>query len=238
MIRAATDRILIRRLVTVRAQRSAFSLMELFLVIAILSAMMVISWPMLRRPLNKSVVQDAAQQLQRDLASARLKAVETGQIWIFQFRPGTIKYYIGTTDQRNGDRKDHSRAEPRSSAENSERKVPLLGPKDDTSIPGGFAADESLKELPFGTSFAAAPATITTETLPMEDWNSKDDESSQVRSDEPIDSELAPWSAPIRFYPSGRSNPASVSLRSEQGYVADVEVQGLAGRTKISAIRR
>ena len=74
--------------------------MELFLVIAILSVLTMVSWPMLRRPLNKSIVQDAAQQLQRDLSSTRMQAVESGRNLIFQFRPGSATYYLGDTDQR------------------------------------------------------------------------------------------------------------------------------------------
>ncbi len=238
MKRSATDRKLIRRIDSARIQRAGFSLMELFVVIAILSVMILVSWPMLRRPLNKSIVQDAAQQLRRDLGSARLQAVDTGRVLVFQFRPGTSTYYVGTTDQRSAESKIPAREDSRSSSEmfqhKSARSSSQFGERDVIDVVG----DESLKELPFGTSFAATSPTSEDEISPTTDWKSGKIAKIVPKTGEPIDSELAPWSAPIRFYPSGRCNPASIPLTSEQGYFADVDVQGLAGRIKISAIRR
>ncbi|MFN9751367.1 MAG: Tfp pilus assembly protein FimT/FimU, partial [Planctomycetota bacterium] len=67
--------------------------MELFLVITILSVIAVITFPLLRRPLNESVVQDAGQQLLRELAAARSAAIESGRPLLFQYQAGSGRYY-------------------------------------------------------------------------------------------------------------------------------------------------
>ncbi len=66
-------------------KRRGMSLMELLLVLALLSTVVAISWPALRRPLNRSQAQAAAQQVQRDLMKARRAAMESGQVYLFQY---------------------------------------------------------------------------------------------------------------------------------------------------------
>jgi type II secretory pathway pseudopilin PulG len=210
------------------AQRTGFSLFEIFLVIAILSALIAISWPMLRRPLNQSIVQDAAQQVQQDLLSARLQAIQTGRAWLVQWRPGTPSYYIGTTDQRLDPAARESRSarpfEP-SDAGGSEFAA--------AATPQGNEV-ESLRELPVGTFFVAIPSADRGEAslaLPEESFDEIASESAVAGAD-------MPWSAPIRFYPSGRFLPGSIEVGSEQGLYAAVALEGLAGRITVSPPQR
>ena len=217
-----------------RRHRSGFSLMELFLVIAILSVLTMVSWPMLRRPLNKSIVQDAAQQLQRDLSSARMQAVESGRNLIFQFRPGSATYYLGDTDQRQ------TNSDARSTRDISKRiRKPQLATNPSVSNRDEVSSnDESKelapKELPDGTFFADSNAKSNANESSTVEW--PDDKNEAGKTAPQV--EPSEWSAPIRFYPSGRINPARVVLASEQGYFAEVEIQGIAGRVKISPIHR
>lgn len=238
MVRSARFPSRIQQPGSVHNCRNGFSLLELFLVIAILSALTIISWPMLRRPLNKSLVQDAAQQLQRDLGASRLSAVEFGQSWIFQYRPGTPTYYVGTTIQ------SEFRESPSVDSDSPETKQPT-----DTRDMSAKArpnheqfesapAIDGIFELPSGTYFAKPSNDTANRHDSAASKNEREDAKLFLNAEPAPEVELAPWSAPIRFYPSGRSQPAQVVLCSEQGYFADVNVQGMAGRITISPIRR
>ena len=215
--------------------RSGFSLLELTVVIAILSVLTMVSWPMLRRPLNKSIVQDAAQQLQRDLSSTRMQAVESGRNLIFQFRPGSATYYLGDTDQRQ------TNSDARSTRDISQRiRKPQLATNPSVSNRDAVSSnDESVelapKELPDGTFFDDSNANDDLKQSTPEELRMGKSETTEKKS---IEVEPSEWSAPIRFYPSGRINPARVVLASEQGYFAEVEIHGIAGRVKISPIHR
>jgi type II secretory pathway pseudopilin PulG len=220
--------------------------MEMMLVLAILSAVMLISWPMLRKPLNKSVVQDAAQQLQRDLRTCRLKAIETGKPWVIQYRTATAEYYIGTqiqteTIEQASAAEDEPADHDPGRRPNSLQRRP---PASDEAVEDAALVDQGVRQLPEGTLFSrdttAFPRDTTAEIETWQDDDAKSGRTTPTPS-ESEDREMvepAPWSAPIRFYPSGRCDPAKIALSSDQGYRTEVNVQGLAGRITISPVHR
>ncbi|MFN9879970.1 MAG: Tfp pilus assembly protein FimT/FimU, partial [Planctomycetota bacterium] len=137
--------------------RRGFSLMELFLVITILSVIAVITFPLLRRPLNECVVQDAGQQLLRELAAARSAAIESGRPLLFQYQAGSGRYYIGPQDQRletaGGAR---PRREPQLVRESAEEQPARTGPSSAAPASGPRSAgpiQEILGELPGDVRF-------------------------------------------------------------------------------------
>lgn len=248
--------------------RRGFSLMELFLVITILSVIALITFPLLRRPLNESVVQDAGQQLLRDLAAARATAIESGSPILFQFQAGSGKYYIGPQDQRlaNGAPLDVRRV-PTSAqdlgTENSggaERKTvaPTSGPRPPAPVearlgelPGEVlfvnqsGQDQRSEVNPFSNRPAGSETgrerqqrvnQVNSENLPASERSGTKQQGRASREDTPPES--LEWSAPIRFYPSGRIKPAKVPLLSQEGFAADVEILGLAGRIRLSPLRK
>ena len=76
------------------ARKSAFTLIEMVVVLAILASVVSFAWPSVRRQLDKSQLRGAAKQLQAGLAKTRLKAIETGTPQLLQFTPGKSRYKV------------------------------------------------------------------------------------------------------------------------------------------------
>ncbi len=222
------------------------SLLELLLVLAVLSTVFAISWPALRRPLNRSYIQGAAQQLQRDLQTARITAMETGQRQVFQFRWETTSYRIGSAVVRN-ELRSQLRGSDESPSWESE-SISSTGSDEDQA--------NSERDLPSGTRFGAndqessASVSLRRSTTDDESKPRKTSErSSQPKDGRPAtyrgvrsgtSSGMKPgdWSVPLRFYPSGRMESAQLLLQSDDGYRITVQIQGLAGRIKITDLER
>ncbi len=218
------------------------SLLELLLVLAVLSTVFAISWPALRRPLNRSYIQGAAQQLQRDLQNGRLTAMETGQRQVFQFRSETMSYRIG------GEVVQHDLPFQRRGSDETRSN------ESDLIVSTGSEEEQSSceRELPIGTRFgshgqkASTSANLrrtaaTDESKPRRSYERSSQRTDGrpaadrgTRSETPSVIKPDDWSAPIRFYPSGRMESAKLMLQSDDGYRITVQIQGLAGRVKIT----
>ncbi len=72
----------------------AYTLLELVIVLSVIGLLAGLSWPVLMRPWSKSQVQQAAQDLSRELMRARLNAIEKGQIFRLRWRPGTGEFEL------------------------------------------------------------------------------------------------------------------------------------------------
>lgn len=206
---------------------TGMSLLELLLVMAVLSTVVAIAWPALRRPLNRSHVQSAAQQLQRDLLAARRAAMESGQVHWFQYQPDSGRYYCGVHRQFD------SQGSP--AAEDIELTQP-------SESENSFQQLDRYAELPVGTSFLAPESSSRQRELRRTDSGARtrDDSTSsgsrgsdRIASDPMDSSAVGGWSRPLRFYPSGRMESGQLSLSGEDGYDIQVEIQGLAGRVRI-----
>lgn len=240
--------------------------MELFIVMTILSIVTLIAFPMLRRPLNESVVQDAGQQLLHDLAAARTAAIESGRPLLFQFQSGSGQYYIGDRDQRlenpGGSESladslfGFSPQEPENNpqgniASGNAQKAKRLKPlKMRRELPADVTfVDISLEEmLPETSAFSNRSSEtetgrdrqkrvdkINAENLAPEERTPQD--STQQETDE-SSAEPKKWSAPVRFYPSGRIKPRKISIESPDGFRTELEFMGLAGRLRLSPPRK
>jgi type II secretion system protein H len=71
-----------------------YTLLELIIVLAILGLLMAMAWPSLRRPALRSVVQEAARQVVRDVARARAAAIESGRILAWRWELGGQRYVV------------------------------------------------------------------------------------------------------------------------------------------------
>ena len=192
---------------------SGMSLLELLLVVGLLATVVAISWPALRRPMNRSFVQTAAQDLQRALLAARFEAMDRSSVRVFQFQPGSTQYWIGEQAQ------DELREEVASANGSSNSMSRATDEKE-------FVA----QHLPDGTFFQS-PGTARRDNA---------DDTQESPSAETIEtaSQEDRWSKPVRFYPSGRMDSATLVIESEDGYVITIEMQGLAGRIRLIDLRR
>lgn len=236
--------------------------MELFIVLTILSMITLIAFPMLRRPLNESVVQDAGQQLLHDLAAARTAAIESGRPILFQFQIGSGQYYIGEQDQRLDNpiglesksdaaldllpkasaKSPLGNSSSRNSQENS-RPAPLKLRRElpadvtfvDTSLEEARSATAVFSNRPSGTETGRERQKrvddINAENLPPEERVPRE---INRQTAEDNSAEPRKWSAPVRFYPSGRIKPKKIPIESPDGFRAELEIMGLAGRIRLT----
>jgi type II secretion system protein H len=74
--------------------RSAFTVIELMLVIAIVGLLAAMAMPELQGPLARQRLKSAGEQVRAAWANARSDAITTGEIHLFRFDPGTSDFAV------------------------------------------------------------------------------------------------------------------------------------------------
>jgi len=133
--------------------RTAFTLLEMLIVLAVFAALATLTWPAVRRMLGRSELREAAKQVRSALARARLDAIETGVPHRFRYRAGTGEYEVaplrlsldeeeapsssaGTSRQRDDDAAERTIpgsvwfAEPGAVRDGSDTSAPSPAPDD------------------------------------------------------------------------------------------------------------
>jgi len=189
--------------------RRGYTLLEMLIVVAVVLALVSLSWPALRRPLAKSKLRDAARQLRVALARARIEAIQSGTAQQFRYRPGTGHFEVAA----------------RSAAEGGGGFTPVAfeGSGEEQSVASDLAYEEPMQyELPKGVRFFDPSAT-----------------DAPPREADPIASPAdQAWSAPIVFYPNGRTFNARIRLFGQYDYYIDVTLRGLTGAGSLGEVRR
>ena len=201
-------------------KRAGYTLTEMLVVAGVVAALAALSWPVLRRPLNKSRLRAAAKQVRIELAKTRLKAIQTGVTHRFRYQPGNNVFEIAPLQTENG------------------AETPAYGwVEDDTSHAGspvnsaGASSPEEQavhKQLPDGVLFV--DPSLTAE---MSDVDQPRPEPEAVTAvDEPD------WSAPIIFHPNGRAKDAHIVLLGQRDFQIGVTLRGLTGVVAIGELQR
>jgi prepilin-type N-terminal cleavage/methylation domain-containing protein len=86
-----------------RNSRPGFTLLELTLVLALLSAMAAMAWPMLHGALARQRLYSAGEQIRAVWMNARLDAMTSGLIHVFRYDPATMKYWVETWEGFDSD---------------------------------------------------------------------------------------------------------------------------------------
>ena len=191
-----------------RSTRRGYTLLELLIVVAVMLVVASLTLPALNRPFAKSKLRDAAKQLRVALARARLEAIRAGAPQQFRYLPGAGVFEISAKSAAEG---------------------------------GGFlpvAGEGGVEEAPAGedSTYAAAARYELPEGVRFFDPSAP-----EIPPDEPdsIPSETdESWSAPIVFYPNGRTVNARLRLYGEYDYYVDVTLRGLTGASRIGEIQR
>jgi prepilin-type N-terminal cleavage/methylation domain-containing protein len=209
-----------------RRERYAFTLLEMVVVLCLVGAVLSIAWPSVRRTLGKSQLREAAKQVRTQLANARLSAMETGQPQQFRYQPGTGRFVITPLDAPLDTPFDpdhdssHDSVRPVSAtARHSESSTDDCRPRPVQALCGGVV---------FGSTdvrHAYAEAAITGSELAAPDAGMSDVQAGQY----------ADWSAPIIFYPNGRSADATVRLYGERDFQVEVNLRGVLGTVEVAA---
>ena len=190
-------------------RRRSFTLLELLIVLAILAMVVSLAWPSLRTLSQTGQLRDAARQLRVQLLEARLNAIQSGSVWFFRYQPGTGSYEVASgSDFETAD------------------ELGLMTPGDargDDRLPDrDLDQDQSpQRELPSDIIF------FDPDAEPETDLGGElgGDDISQA------------WSAPIVFYPNGRTLNARLRLGTRR-YVIEVSLRGLTGTVNIGEVQR
>jgi hypothetical protein len=222
------------------------------LVLAVLTVIVAMAWPSLRKPLHRSAVQQAAGQLVKDLGQARLAAIEFGQVIRFRYEPGGARYVLDAASAA-GNEGDFDRDRSPGggfSDETAGDGEPSISTDNELSaneyrVGGGGQRDErpiwSLRgELPDEVVFRD-PAEVSDEEVPpgsaLGDMLS--DEAAEREEVKPLiarkneDSDL---SVPVFFYPNGRAENAELVLVGPAMYRMTVRVRGLTGAASLGPL--
>jgi prepilin-type N-terminal cleavage/methylation domain-containing protein len=206
-----------------RSTPRGYTLLELLIVLAVMVVVASLAMPSLGRSFEKSKLRNAAKQLRVALARARIEAIDSGGAQRFRYQPGTGVFEIA----------------PLSTAADGDAGGGFtpVAPEElggDLSLAAGVPESEAARyELPEGVRFLdpALPDASLAEPDPL----AADVSTVSPASDVPASA--ADWSAPIVFYPNGRTFNARVRLRSTDYYV-DVTLRGLTGASTVGDVER
>lgn len=186
-------------------RRSAFTLFEMLLVLALLLVLVSVVWPAVMRISSSNRLRQSMQDVNSAFAAARIRAIEHGVNYQVYLELGGHQYLIVPVDQA------------------------LLGVNTEGSgsVTAGTSDAFMVRELPEEFQFSkTVSATVTDSIIPFE-WLSGLPNAKDLRWVES--------SFPITFYPDGTAalNLQHDILKKEQK-VASIEVRGLTGNTTIS----
>ncbi len=197
--------------------RLGISLIELLLVVAILSVVVAIAWPSLRRPISRNHIETAARQVQADLLKARSLAMRQREMFVFFYRYDADQYVISSLRswQKSGVPSALDSIEDERTAESATDRIRGL--------------------LPEGIRFARqdkSTAELQREGVPQD--SNRVDRAESTSGD----TENRAWSEMILFFPSGGLQSKVVQLASDQGYLIELRLDGFGGRIRIENLRR
>lgn len=184
--------------------------MEAMLTLALLVIVASIAWPTLNKTFENQRLKKAADQVRAEWARARVKAMSTGYIHIFQYTVDGNQY---ATERR-----------VTSEVEGSD--LP-------TGAPLGFGEAALRAPVPFGAE-VALPEGVTflgSETVFDSRAAMLVSDPTQFRAGE------QGWSEPIFFYPDGTTSTARLVLRNEHGRFIELVLRGLTGVVRVSDVQ-
>ena len=176
--------------------------METLLVLAVLVMIASLVWPTLDRTFDNQRLRKSADQVRAAWARARIKAMSTGRIHIFQHIVAGDRYAI------------HRRTGTEVNVGSAVGQVPagFADASCENPIPMGGE-----RKLPKGVTFVASQAAVDSRA----EMVSAD--ASQFRQPE------QGWSVPIFFYPDGTTSTARLALKNSRGRLIELTLRGLTG---------
>lgn len=226
-----------------RVDRTAYTLIELTIVLAIVTAFAMMSWPVLMKPWQRSEAQQAAEVIREALLETRITAMNEGHTFEFRWKANTGEYEVVSRDPVQN-APEQNRLDPAESMAMPSRREALdllVRRSDDQQQMMHVKLMQS--KLPIGNIFFDARAVESAffhddfdptgerkRFTPVGNGN-PDDEIRQRRD------RMQSWRS-IKFYPDGRADNQTLVIRSENDYEVDVVLRGLTGGVTLSRPRR
>ena len=191
-----------------------YTLLEMLVVLAVLAVLASLTWPAVRGMLGKGELREAAKQVRVALVKARLRAIESGVAQSFRYLPGTERFEVAPLPTSLDEEKAAAPSRFRQRASENE---PVQG-----FLPKGVIFEEH------DSRAASQPSPRPPTMLRMVPG-----EGPGVRGRDD-----ANWSAPLVFFPNGRSSNARIRLAGPRGLWIEVTLRGTNGATRIGPLER
>lgn len=75
-------------------RRSAYTLLEMMLVLGLIVALLALAWPAMRTRMARQRLENAAHDVRAELSKARLGAISSGCVWEVRYAPGEGKLRV------------------------------------------------------------------------------------------------------------------------------------------------
>jgi hypothetical protein len=176
---------------------------EAAIVVLALVLVAVVAWTLLRGPLSRRQVHDAADTIRTALFRARQDAMRNSQVYVFQYKTGSGAYRLAPQHE--------SGSQASASAKSAEDEP--LAPDDNWLRPESG-------DLPQGIQFLAGA-----------NPDSGSDPATHVAALNEDAGEG--WSDPIFFYPDGTTSDAQLSVANNQKYTVHIKLRGVTGNVTV-----
>jgi type II secretory pathway pseudopilin PulG len=204
------------------ARTGGFTLLEILLVLGLLVMLAAIAWPSLSRPLDTIRLREGARGVCNELARARLRAIETGNVLVLRYESGGKRYEILTRtaaiDGNDAPASDDDGLLGTSRRWPAGAFVPVRGtlPENVRFVGAGNAGDE---QAFVGQSLA----------------DGGDDDADDMAFDS-MSEELSggvDGGAVVYFYPDGTARDATIRLANQKGASIEITLRGMTGTTRL-----
>ena len=196
--------------------RSAFTLLEVILVLAILAAIAAIVTPSIGEAFKRQKLNLASDQLRNEWDKARLTAMKTGQIQAFNCTVGERGYSI--TPYMTGD--DTTNASTGATVMTAAGTVGEATSVGTLTTPTTTETSTSGSELPEEITFVSCAV-------------SSDMRAMSIASSQGGLVGIQSMSQTVLFYPDGSTSTAEVIIQIESGAQRAVRMRGLTGSTQV-----
>jgi type II secretory pathway pseudopilin PulG len=207
---------------TIPARRPAFTLLELTLVLALAVILVALAWPSLERPFSTHRLRIAADTVRGLWTSTRVDAMDSGEVLIFRYAPGSNRYRIERQQADDGS------SSTTSGSGGSGASAGTTNGGD--PLPSRVARLPREATLPEGISFASSDVTATDQqTDPTQQLPSTIDGTTKTDNN---------WSQPILFYIDGTCSNARLVLKNDRDFSIEIALRGLTGVTTVSEVSK
>lgn len=214
--------------------RRALTLVELVAVLAVLAILASLAWPRLLGMLTRGELTEAGKRVRTALVQARLRAIESGQPWVFRFTPGSGRFEVlpakATLETGLAEPDQDVAAPPAARQRAGIASLPSTGQRPNVlrplceTLPGGVVFE------PHGAS--ALSGSEPWAALSAADAYSKADAYSE---------EAAVGHRPetkLLFQANGRAADARIVLLAPDGRRLEVAFRGLTGTATLGPLRK
>jgi len=212
----------IRRRMTARSDRQAFTLLEVLLVLALLVVLASLSWPALTYPMANQALRSAADEIRTSWSRARVAAMTSGSTYVFQAYTAPQGAMVPKGEQRRDYYTIDRQLTPEASAD--------LSPAELQAVEQGFVEEGSPPlavndRLPEGIRFVGGETAAESRAQTASPGVS------------PGLNQGLPLGDPIFFYPDGTTSTSRLRLQNEYGRWMELSIRGLTGVVTVGPVQ-